>query len=451
VSTSASSAHPRDRLRRDLGVWDATWLVVSSVIGMGIFLTPGRISELLPQPELVLAAWAAGALISLAGALANAELGAMFPRAGGDYVYLREAFHPAAGFLVGWLSFFVIYAGTVATLAAGFAHALGEFTPLAPAAQLAVAIALVVLTSLLNFAGVRTGARANNATALLKVAALFGFALIGLAGSIDAAPQSTELRAPGDAPLIAFGLAMSPVLFSYLGWNASIYVASEIHDPERNLPRSLFRGLGICAALYLLINAAYLAALGSEGLRGVPDAGRALAGAVFGAGASGVVGALVLASILGTLNATVLVGPRILYAMALDGLFFSVAEQTHARFRTPGVAISIQAAMAILILLFFQGSFAAALDATTFAILLAALGDVWALFRLRRRRPELPRAYRAWGHPWVPSFYALALSGVAAALLLRETRQAALGIGLTALGLPAYLFFAARGARAARP
>jgi APA family basic amino acid/polyamine antiporter len=451
VTSPASSAHPRDRLRRDLGVWDATWLVVSSVIGMGIFLTPGRISALLPEPSLVLAAWAAGGLISLAGALANAELGAMFPRAGGDYVYLREAFHPAAGFLVGWLSFFVIYAGTVATLAAGFAHALGEFTPLSDATQLAVAIALVALTSLLNFIGVRTGARANNATALIKVSALFGFALVGLVGSSGAAPGPAAGREAGDSLLVAFGLALSPVLFSYLGWNASVYVASEIREPEVNVPRSLFRGLGICAGVYLLLNAAYLAALGSDALRGAPDAGRALAGAIFGERGSAIVGALVLASILGTLNATVLVGPRILYAMALDGLFFAIAEQTHARFQTPGVAIAIQALMAILILLFFEGSFQAALDATTFAILLAALADVWALFRLRARRPEWPRPYLAWGHPWVPGGYAVALAGVAAALLLRQPRQAALGLGLAALGLPAYLFFAARSGGAPRP
>ncbi len=450
----APEAHPRDRLRRDLGLWDATLLVVSGVIGSGIFLTPGRIAELLPGPGWILAAWATGGLISLAGALANAELGAMFPRAGGNYVYLREAFHPAAGFLVGWLGFFVIYAGTVATLAAGFARALATFVPLSQPAQLGVAVALVAATSLLNFAGVRWGALANNLTALLKLGALLIFAGIGLlqtgfAGTPVSAPDAAAATA---APqLLAFGLALSPVLFSYLGWNSSVFVASEIRDPARNLPRSLFLGLGVCAALYLLLNAMYLVALGSQGMRGVPDAGRAAAEALFGARGSSLVGCLVLASILGTLNATVLVGPRILYAMALDGLFFEAAEQTHARFRTPVVAIAIQALMATLILLAFESRFERALDATTFAILLAALADVAALFWLRATRPELPRPYRAWGHPFVPGCYALTLAAVAAALLIRQPAESAFGLCLAALGGPAYLYFAARNAARLRP
>src|SRR5207247_1153524 len=171
--------HPRDRLERGLSLNDATMLVVSSVIGSGIFLTPGGVAGLLPHPGAILAAWLAGGLLSLAGALANAELGAMFPHAGGDYVYLREAFHPAAGFLVGWLSFFVIYAGTIATLAAGFAASLAHFVALGPGRQRALAVALVLATSALNYVGVRWGARANNATAGLKIVALAAFALLG--------------------------------------------------------------------------------------------------------------------------------------------------------------------------------------------------------------------------------------------------------------------------------
>jgi APA family basic amino acid/polyamine antiporter len=176
VPESAPEAHPRDRLRRELHLRDATLLIVSGVIGSGIFLTPGRIAELLPHPGVILAAWLVGGLLALAGALANAELGSMFPRAGGDYVYLREAFHPAAGFLVGWLTFFAIYAGTVATLAAGFAAALAEFLPLGEGGQLAVAVGLTLAISGLNYVGVRWGARANNLTAVLKLAALVAFA-----------------------------------------------------------------------------------------------------------------------------------------------------------------------------------------------------------------------------------------------------------------------------------
>ena len=196
----------------------------------------------------------------------------------------------------------------------------------------------------------------------------------------------------------AFGLALSPVLFSYLGWNSSIYVASEIRDPERNLPRSLFLGLAICTLIYLLINAAYLYTLSIYELQNAPNAGEAAARALFGSVGGTLVGALVLASILGTLNATILVGPRIPYAMALDGLFFRGVDLAHPRYHTPTVAIVVQALMAIGILLGLS-TFARALGYTTFAILLATMADVAALYRLRRVQPDRRRPYRAWGYP----------------------------------------------------
>jgi APA family basic amino acid/polyamine antiporter len=436
--------HPRDRLRVELGLSDATLLVVSGVIGSGIFLTPGAIAGLLPHPGAILFVWLAGGLLSLAGALANAELGAMFPRAGGDYVYLREAFHPAAGFLVGWLSFFVIYAGTIATLAAGFAAGLGYFVPLGRGAQLAVAVALTLGASLLNYVGVRWGARANNLTAVVKIGALAAFGLLGpVLGAGRAANLLPLVDGLGSLSASGLGLAFSPVLFSYLGWNSSVYVASEIRDPGRNVPRSLFLGVGICTAIYLLVNAVYLYAIPVETLRGVPNAGEAAARALFGSAGGTLLALFVLASILGTLNATVLVGPRIAYAMALDRLFFAGVDRAHAVFRTPSVAIGVQGAVATAILCLL-GTFERALDYTTFAILLATMADVAALFRLRRRRPEKPRPYRAWGYPIVPALYFAANAAVAAALLAGRPLECAIGLGIAATGLPFYALFAAR-------
>jgi APA family basic amino acid/polyamine antiporter len=436
--------HPRDRLEPALGLWDATLLVVSGVIGSGIFLTPGAIAGLLPHPGAILAAWLVGGLLSLAGALANAELGAMFPRAGGDYVYLREAFHPAAGFLVGWLSFFVIYAGTIATLAAGFAAGLGRFVPLGPHGELGVAVALTLAISALNYVGVRWGARANNATAVIKVGALAAFVLIGpFAGRGDAAHLLPLASGLGALSLSSFGLALSPVLFSYLGWNSSVYVASEIRDPGRNVPRSLFLGVALCTAIYLLVNAVYLYAIPAPELAGVANAGEAAARALFGPASGTLLAVFVLASILGTLNATVLVGPRIAYAMALDRLFFAGVDRAHAHFRTPAVAIAVQAGVASAILLAL-GSFERALDYTTFAILLATMADVGALFRLRRTQPGRRRPYRAWGYPVVPALYFLANAAVAGALLLGRPAECAFGLGLALLGLPFYAVFAAR-------
>lgn len=443
---TAPEAHPRDRLRRELRLRDGSLLVVSGVIGSGIFLTPAAIAGLIPHPGMILVAWFLGGLLSLAGALANAELGTMFPRAGGDYVYLREAFHPLAGFLVGWLSFFVIYAGTIATLAAGFSEALVVFVPLGESGQAVVALVLVWIVSGLNYVGVRWGVLANNLTAVVKVGALIAFSVLAMwlgTGSVD--NLRPTVGGVSDLSLVGFGLALSPVLFSYLGWNSTIYVASELRNPRRNVPWSLFLGVALCTGVYLLMNTAYLYALPVELLRQAPNAGEAAARALFGGGSALLVGVFVLVSIAGTLNATVLVGARIAYAMALDGLFFPGVDRAHPRFHTPSAAIVVQAVAATVILLGL-GNFERALGYTTFAILLATIADVVALFRLRRTRPNAPRPYRAWGHPWVPGLYIVVCGAIAGALLWGRPTECLAGLGLLALGLPFYAFFRKRAA-----
>jgi APA family basic amino acid/polyamine antiporter len=447
--------HPRDRLKRVLGLSDAVFLIVSSVVGSAIFLTPGRIADTLPHPGLIFAVWLLGGAISLFGALVNAELGAMYPRAGGDYVYLREAFHPAAGFLIGWLSFFVIFVGTIATLAAGFAAGLAPLAGYGETGTLLVAIAVTVACSALNYVGVRWGALANNLTAALKIAALLVFCLLGpLLGAGDAAHLRPLLSGAGAiATPAALALAISPVLFAYLGWNAVIYVGSELRDPGRNLPRSLFLSLAICAGIYVLVNAVYLYALPIEELRRVDNAGEAAARALFGQASGGLVAGFVLASILGTLNATVLVGPRIAYAMALDGLFFRGVDGAHARFDTPHVAIALQCAATIAVLLVLQGFpnslFASALDYTTFAILVATVADTAALYALRRREPGRPRPYRAFGYPWLPALYAVACAAIAVAMFAGRPDECGTSVAMAATGLPFYLWFRRQSARTA--
>ena len=448
VEADDPTRHPRDRLVRELSLTDATFLVVASVIGSGIFLTPGSIASALPHPELVFAAWIAGGLLSLAGALANAELGAMYPHAGGNYVYLREAFHPAAGFLVGWLTFFVIYAGTIATLAAGFSEGLAGFLPLGDGAKLALAVAITLAVTALNVLGVRAGARFNNVTTALKVAALLAFVVAGpLAGEGRAANLVQGAASPGGVGFAAFGLALSPVLFSYLGWNASVYVASEIHEPQRNLPRSLFLGLALCTAVYLAVNAVYLYALPVEVQAGQGNVGEAAARTLFGGIGGTLVAAFVLASILGTLNATVLVGPRIAYAMAIDGRFFGGVDRVHEVYRTPHVALWAQAATAVALLLLLR-SFPSVLDYTTFAIVLATMADTVALYALRRRQPGRARPYRAWGYPWVPALYFAANAGIALAMLQGRPLECAIGLAVLAAGLPFYVAFSRRPAAA---
>jgi APA family basic amino acid/polyamine antiporter len=443
---SPSGAHPRDRLKRELSLVDAVFLVVASVIGAGIFFTPGRVAELLPAPHWILAAWGVGALLSLAGALANAELGGMFPRAGGDYVYLREGVHPVAGFLVGWMSFLVIYAGTIAALALAAAGSISGWLGWGATATTLVGVALILALSFVNLVGVRWGARANNLTSFLKLAALLAFCILGpLVGDGEAARLFPGSGRPDESSSLAldFGRAMSPVLFSYLGWNASVYVASEIKNPSRNLPASLFIGLGVCSLVYMLVNCVYLYALPMETLSGIGDAGEAAALALFGPVGGGLVAAFVLLSVLGTLNAMVLVGPRIVYAMALDGLFFGSLERVSEGFRTPTVAILVQAAISVLLVVVLK-NFLRALDFTTFAIVLATMADVVALYRLRRLQPDRERPYRAWGYPVVPGLYLLANFGIALAMLWGSPFECAMAALLLLSGLPIYLYFARR-------
>jgi APA family basic amino acid/polyamine antiporter len=452
--TEPGSAHPRDRLKRELSLTDATMLVVASVIGGGIFFTPAEVASLLPAPGWIMAAWATGALLSLAGALANAELGAMFPRAGGDYVYLSEAVHPVAGFLIGWLSFIAIYAGTIAALAAIFAEGVVTRVGVSESWIVPGAVAVTVVVSAINYVGVRWGARANNLTSFFKLAALAAFVVLGplfgegdvsrLFASAATGPVSPETAASGTGAAgitaAGFGQALSPILFSYLGWNASVYVASEIRDPQRDLPRSLFVGLALCGGLYLLVNAVYLYALPMAELQAAGDAGHAAALALFGPTGGALVAGFVLISILGTLNATVLVGPRIAYAMALDELFPGGLDRVTRAFQTPGVAILVQTVMTVGLLVVLQ-RFPAALNFTVFAILLATMADVVALYLLRLRQPERPRPYRAWGYPWVPAFYLLANGGIAVAMLIGQPRECLISIGLLASGLPFYWLF----------
>lgn len=436
----ADDRHPKDRLRRTLSLNDAAMLVVSSVIGVGIFLTPGSVAELLPNPHWFLAAWLVGGLLALAGALANAELGAMYPHAGGDYVYLREAYHPAAGFAVGWLTFFVIYTGTIATLAAGFAEGLGLFIDLSMTGTLAVAVAVIALTSWVNYVGVRAGARFNNITAYLKIIALVGLVLGGVwSGSGDLTRLAPAATAAIDNPWSAFGLALSPVLFSYLGWNASLYVGSEIRDPGRNLPLSLFFGLAICTAIYLLVNLVYLYALPMDELRGEVRVGEAAARALFGPTGGTLTAALVLASVFGCLNATILVGPRVAYAMAIDGRFFGKVDRVHAANETPHIAILVQAVVAAGLVIALR-QFPRLLDYTTFAIILATMADVTALYVLRWRQPTRPRPYRAWGYPVVPALYFLANGAIAVALLIGRPWECAAALLVAATAWPAYVW-----------
>ena len=437
----------KTELPRVLSLRDATMLVVSSVIGVGIFLTPGGVAKLLPHPGWFAAAWLAGGVLALAGALANAELGAMFPKAGGNYVYLRAAYHPMAGFLVGWLSFFAIFAGTVATLALGFTISLSSFMEVSPAGAYAIAIVLIWIATAVNAYATKAGAKLNTVTAYLKIAALVAVVVLGpILGHARAA--TNPFASTGVVHLGDFGAALSPVIFSFLGWNASVYVAGEIDKPGRNLPRSLFWGLGICTAIYLLVTMTFVYAVGmtalSAGPEGLFPAGPVAGGVLFGSIGGRLVAGIMLVSIFGCLNANVLVGPRIAYAMAKDGLFFRVAASLSERAKTPWVAVVVQAVTASALVLIFRGNLRKVLEYTTFAIVLATIADTSALYVLRWRDPGRARPYRAAGYPWVPALYILANVAIAVSMFRVQPEVCLKSLGVLLAGIPVYLLFAAR-------
>lgn len=435
---------------RVLSLRDATMLVVSSVIGVGIFLTPSSVAARLPSPFWFACAWIAGGVLSLGGALANAELGTMYPHAGGNYVYLRAAYHPMAGFVVGWVQFFAIFAGTVATLASGFTLSLASFVHLSPAVKLAVEVGLIWTVSAVNAYETRAGAWLNTWTGYAKIAALLALVALGpLLGHAHASPHPLGTSHASISPS-QFGVALSPVLFSYLGWNASVYVAGEIASPERNLPRSLFWGLFVCTSIYVLVNGTYVYALGMDALaKDTLDAPAAAAGTVlFGPNGSVIVTSMMLVSIVGALHANVLVGPRIAFAMARDGLFFRSASRLSARSRTPTVAVFVQAVAATILVVAFD-EFPSILDYTTFAIVLATIADVSALYVLRVREPERPRPYRAMGYPIVPMLYVVANVLIGIAMLREKPAECLASVGVLASGVLAYAIFARTSSKAA--
>lgn len=434
-------------LPRVLTLRDATMLVVSSVIGVGIFLTPGDVAKQFPSVFWFFFAWFLGGALALAGALANAELGAMFPKAGGNYVYLTAAYHPMAGFMVGWLSFFGIFAGTVATLAIGFTISLNNLWPLAPTAKIVVAIAVIWIASAVNAYATRAGAALNTSTAYLKIAALVLIVLLGpILGRGRTAPD--PFASQGTASLASFGVGLAPVLFSYLGWNASVFVAGEIESPGKNLPRSLFLGLGICTAIYVLVTATYVNALGMRALPGMPVAGIQAGGVLFGEKGGPILAVIMMASIFGTVNANVLVGPRIAYAMAIDGLFFRLAAKLNKE-KTPHLAVIGQAIVATILVVAFKAdidSLGKVLNYTTFAIVLATIADTTALYVLRRREPRRERPYRAAGYPLVPLLYILANAGIAISMFAGKPVECMTSVAVLLAGAPIYMLFALRRA-----
>ena len=440
---------------RRLGLFSGTMAVIGGIIGSGIFLNPAYVAQRVRTPFLTLGVWVLGGAIALAGAFCFGELGNRSPRAGGGYVYLRDAYGGLPAFLYGWMILLVIGTGAIAAVAVTFAGYLGALLALPQAWTQPVAIAAIVLLSTINYVGVKPGAVTQNVFTLLKLAALAGLIGAGLlllghpVPGTSAAPQ-----APSNV-VLAVGASLVPVLFAYGGWQQSNFIAEEMIDAERNLPRALVIGVTIVVAVYVLANITYLRTLGATGLAASTAPAADAMRNVLGAGGATVIAAGIAVSSFGFLNLVILVSPRVYQTMSADGAFFPALARLHPRFRTPGAAIVFQGGWAILLTL--TGSYGQLLDYVVFGDWIFFGLVVSTLFVYRRRDGLGVRGpgsgtrgvagYRAWGYPATPALFVLAAVYVVASSVASNPKNAAIGAFLLLLGIPVYLYWKARTAR----
>lgn len=444
------------QLVRAIGLSGATLLVVGSVIGSGIFLTTGLMVQELPSTTLVLAAWVAGGLLAMAGGLTYAEMGSMYPRSGGLYVFLSEAYGPVWGFLFGWACLLVILTGSVAAVAVGFAEYFSYFFPSLgtdrvlvtfdmpwgawriSAGQVVAAASIAVITAV-NYVGVRSGNVANTILTVAKVGGLILIPLLAIA-YMRVDPALTPM-VPPDAvrPFASFGVIMIAVMWTYEGWYYVAFAAGEIKDAARTVPRALIYGTIALTTIYVSVNLAYAFALTLEEMSGVTRIAEKAVTALVGPGGAALVAATVVVSTFGCNVAGVIASSRACFAMATDGRFFASAARVHPVHRTPHVALLVTSGWSALLTL--TGGYEALFTYVTFAsVLFGTLGGV-AIFVLRTRRPEVPRPYRALGYPVVPALYVLGSLAMVGNTLSERPLESIAGLGLVAIGLPFYFYW----------
>jgi len=451
MAYDASSRH----LERRLGPLDAAAIVISNVIGVGIFITPRIVAQAVPQPLWFLGVWLAGGLLAFTGAMAYAELATLRPRSGGEYVYLREGFGRLAAFLTGWTSFVAGFAGAIAAGALGAAEYLGRFVPAAgdatpwltvPLGPISLVVSpktMVALTAigglaLVHIRGLGPGRVVQNTLAVLKVGALALFVAVGLSFGSG---STAHVTANGPDAALNLPLAFIVVMFAYSGWNAASYVAEEIRNPARNVPIALGLGTGAIVLLYLGLNFLYLYAvpIGEIGGGGQSEIAMVAADRLLGPAASSLLGGLAVVVLLGSLSAMTLAGPRVYFAMARDGVFFPVAAQVHPRFHTPWVSITAQAVWSALLVLTNTKDQLA--EYTGFAVLLFSAFAVSTVFVLRWRHPEEPRPFKAWGYPIAPAIFVAAALTITVLAVAGRPGPSLWGAAIIAAGIPLYWVF----------
>ena len=443
-------------LVKGLGLLDATTLVMGSMIGSGIFIVSADIARQVNSPGLLVVVWVLAAALTITAALCYGELAAAMPKAGGQYVYLREAFGPLSGFLFGWTSFLVIQTGTIAAVGVAFAKFLGVFVPWVSAgnrlipglsSQQAVAIAVIALLSWVNTRGIRTGAVVQNLFTFAKTAALLGLVGFGLLVGRNAQAVTRNF---GDMwqgvwwgwdAIRLVGVAMVGALFSSDAWNNVTFTAGEVRNPKRNLPLSLALGVGAVSVLYLASNFAYMNLLPLEAIQKAPEdrVATAAASVIFGPIAVQLMAGAIMISTFGCLNGLILAGARVNYAMALDGLFFRRAGTLDPVHHTPVFSLAIQCVWAVLLTL--SGTYSDLLDYVIFAVLLFYIATIAGLFVLRRTRPDMERPYRAVGYPVLPAAYIVAAGAIEILLLLYKPSYTWPGLIIVLLGVPVYFIW----------
>ncbi|HEV2178394.1 MAG TPA: amino acid permease [Terriglobia bacterium] len=470
-------------LVKGLRLFDSTTIVMGSMIGSGIFIVSAEISREVGSPGMLLLAWVASGLMTVIGAVTYGELAAMMPRAGGQYVYLRESLSPLFGFLYGWTLFLVIQTGTIAAVAVAFGKFLGVFFPWVSAGNILVNlgtvtlfgraialtfssqqfVAIVVLLGLavINILGLRAGAWVQNVFTTLKVAALLGIVFIGLWWGFSHAPAATGAQgfwqgAHWDlATLTVLSVALVGPLFSSDAWNNVTFTGAEVVNPKRNLPLALFMGTATVCTLYFLCNWVYLRVLPFAGspqgvgplARGIQYAAEdrvatAAMQVIFGSPGASLMAAAIIISTFGCMNGLTLAGARVYYAMAKDGLFFHSVGKVNSKYHTPAVSLLVQGVWASLLTL--SGTYNELLNYVIFAAVLFYMLTILGLFRLRRTRPDAPRPYRAWGYPVVPGLYLVFALFVEWALLTHKAAQSLAGLSIVALGVPVFYLWQRR-------
>ncbi|MBI3646399.1 MAG: amino acid permease [Acidobacteriales bacterium] len=442
-------------LARDLGLSHAGAVVVGTIIGSGIFLVPSEMIQAVGSARLVYLAWMVGGVLSFFGALTYAELGAMKPQAGGEYVYVRDAYGPLPGFLYAWTWFLIAKPASIATITTGLVRILGTFAvfsffsrpclahPFSITYGQLVAIAAAILVSWLNYIGIRKAGEFQFLFTLLKVATILGIVAVGFSYSGGTWANFTTEFIGAKGGVVGFFAALVAALWAYDGWNDLNMVAGEIRHPQRNVPLALIWGVATVGLLYILVNAAVQYVLPATAVAASERPASAAVALVLGRAGASLVSAAMAVSMLVTLNGTIMSGARVPFAMARDGYFFKSIAEVHPRFRTPSFAIVVQCALAIALLL-LGGNFRQFFSLAVFAEWLFYMIAGSTVFVFRYRDPQADRPYRVFGYPLVPAVF-VAVSAVLLCFTFKDNLpNSAYGILAILAGIPVFYFFAWR-------